>query len=78
MLSCDPPSGPHPKAAEACKDLDASEGKLERPTGTVCILIYAPVIAQAEGLWHGRPVSFKHTYGNDCELRAGTRSVFAF
>lgn len=77
-LHCDPAGGDHPRADAACADLDASQGRVDRESDTACILLYDPVEVRAEGVWHGRPVSFARQYGNTCELNARTGAVFAF
>ncbi|MFD5771123.1 SSI family serine proteinase inhibitor [Streptomyces sp. NPDC127049] len=77
-LHCDPAGGDHPRAASACSDLDASQGRVERASDTACTLLYDPVEVRAEGVWRGRPVSFTRQYGNTCELNARTGAVFAF
>ncbi|MFE1271435.1 SSI family serine proteinase inhibitor [Streptomyces sp. NPDC058758] len=77
-LRCDPAGGDHPRADEACADLDATQGRIDRESDTACILLYDPVEVRAEGVWHGRPVSFARQYGNTCELNARTGAVFAF
>jgi hypothetical protein len=41
-------------------------------------MIYAPVIAEAEGDWHGRQVRFRTQYVNGCDLAARTGSIFQF
>ncbi len=77
-LHCDPAGGDHPRAEAACADLNASQGRVERPSDRACTLLYDPVEVRAEGVWHGRPVSFSRQYGNTCELNARTGAVFAF
>ncbi|MGW0917099.1 SSI family serine proteinase inhibitor [Streptomyces sp. NPDC002784] len=79
VLECDPAGGTHPRSQQACTDLEASEGKIESLSGDqACTLLYAPVIATAEGTWRGRPVKFEQQYGNDCEMQARTRNIFKF
>ncbi|MFC5908827.1 SSI family serine proteinase inhibitor [Streptacidiphilus monticola] len=77
-LTCDPVGGTHPDPARACADLEASKGTLELPSDQACILLYSPVVATATGTWHGRAVNWKRRFGNDCELRVRTRSLFRF
>jgi hypothetical protein len=78
LLLCDPPQG-HPHAAQACAELAAADGRIDRiPAKDVfCPMIYAPVTAHARGQWNGRPVDFRETYSNACALGARTGSVFA-
>ncbi|WP_067822517.1 SSI family serine proteinase inhibitor [Actinomadura kijaniata] len=80
VLFCEPPRGGHPAAARACAELARSGGRFERaePFPTVCTLEYAPVVAEAEGTWRGRPVMFRREYPNQCALRAYTGTVFTF
>lgn len=78
-LACDPAGGSHPHATQACADLDRSRGRFEHePDGRACTLIYSPVVARAEGSWHGRPARFRREFPNDCVMRAHTDSVFTF
>jgi Subtilisin inhibitor-like len=78
-LSCDPPGGRHPDPARACSELDGSGGKFAHaPDGRMCTQIYAPVVAEAKGRWHGAPVSFHAHYANDCVMHSRTGTVFAF
>ncbi|OIJ63054.1 SSI family serine proteinase inhibitor [Streptomyces mangrovisoli] len=78
LLTCDPPRG-HARAADACAELATAHGDIAAlPTQDVmCPMIYAPVTAEARGRWHGRPVTYRHTFANRCELNARTGSVFA-
>ncbi|MFE7957582.1 SSI family serine proteinase inhibitor [Streptomyces sp. NPDC057413] len=79
LLRCDPPQG-HPRAAEACAQLatvDGGIGALPARKDAICTLVYAPVTAEAHGRWHGRPVTYRETFANRCEMRARTGAVFA-
>ncbi|MGY0070641.1 SSI family serine proteinase inhibitor [Streptomyces sp. QTS137] len=78
LLLCDPPQG-HPRAAEACEELAAADGRI---TGipardTYCPMVYAPVTAHARGQWRGQPVEYTKTFPNRCAMEARTGSVFA-
>ncbi|MFD0852427.1 SSI family serine proteinase inhibitor, partial [Actinomadura adrarensis] len=44
----------------------------------VCPMIYAPVLAEARGTWRGRPVRFRHEYGNGCVMTSRTGAIFRF
>ncbi|QXJ24165.1 serine protease [Actinomadura graeca] len=78
-LRCGPAGGDHPDAARACADLDENRGAFARsPDGRACTMIHAPVIARAEGRWHGRAARFRTEYGNECEMHARTGKIFAF
>ncbi|MEZ3179138.1 subtilase-type protease inhibitor [Streptomyces pimonensis] len=78
MLRCDPPRG-HRRAAEACAELAAVDGRIaDIPAkDLVCPMIFAPVTAHASGRWRGRPVDYTETFSNTCMLTARTGSVFA-
>lgn len=78
LLLCDPPQG-HPRAADACAELAAVNGRI---TGipardTYCPMVYAPVTAHAYGQWRGQPVEYTETFSNRCMMEARTGSVFA-
>ncbi|WP_433829308.1 SSI family serine proteinase inhibitor [Actinoplanes sp. CA-015351] len=79
-LTCDPVGGGHPKGAEACallRTIDADPARL--PAGDrMCILLYQPVTAELKGVWQGRDVSWRHTYGNTCEMNRATGVLFQF
>ncbi|HZF92958.1 SSI family serine proteinase inhibitor [Streptomyces sp.] len=78
LLLCEPPLG-HGRAAEACAQLDAANGDIRRipmRKGT-CPMVYAPVTAQARGMWQGRPVDYRETFSNACAMEAVTGALFA-
>ncbi|MFJ3585836.1 SSI family serine proteinase inhibitor [Streptomyces sp. NPDC090127] len=80
-LACRPTDGNHPAAETACEDLDLANGEFDKLTGNpdrACALVYEPVTATAVGTFDETPVSWKKTFGNSCELTAGTGTVFAF
>lgn len=79
-LECAPVGGRHPAGAKACATLAAAGGDPDRipPAHTMCMLIYAPVVAEVSGTWHGRSVAWRHRYGNTCEMRRATGVVFDF
>ncbi|MFC9886970.1 SSI family serine proteinase inhibitor [Streptomyces pilosus] len=78
LLSCDPPRG-HRRAADACAELDAVDGRIENiPAKEVfCPMVYAPVTARASGSWRGRQIEYTATFPNSCTLTARTGAVFA-
>ncbi|MHB9858239.1 SSI family serine proteinase inhibitor [Streptomyces sp. YIM S03343] len=78
LLMCDPPQG-HAHAADACAELEAASGDIGAVPHkeVICPMIYAPVTAQAEGVWNGKRVAYAHTFANTCEMTAHTRDVFA-
>ncbi|MFI0962655.1 SSI family serine proteinase inhibitor [Streptomyces sp. NPDC021080] len=78
LLLCDPPQG-HDHAAEACRQLAAARGDIDRiprETGAMCPMLYAPVTVSAYGRWDGRRVDYRHTFSNSCVMKAGTGAVF--
>ena len=81
-LECDPPGGSHPNAWAACVELHRARGNfdaladLQEPVN--CTMEYRPVVAEAHGTWHGKPVNWTREFGNDCTLLAATGSVFRF
>ncbi|OSC62284.1 serine protease [Streptomyces sp. 4F] len=79
LLLCDPPRG-HARAARACAELDAVNGRIaDIPLReTHCPMIHAPVTAQARGQWRGQPVEYTQTFSNDCVMAARTGAVFAW
>ncbi|MFG2085097.1 MULTISPECIES: SSI family serine proteinase inhibitor [unclassified Spirillospora] len=78
-LRCGPPGGGHPEAARACSELGESGGAFTHaPDGRMCTAVHSPVIAEAKGRWHGKPVRFRAGFGNDCAMRSRTGMVFAF
>jgi hypothetical protein len=80
-LYCDPTGGNHPYGVVACHDLDIARGdlgKLPGKPGKPCSGLFAPVQVIAMGEWRGMPVYFRHTYRNQCVLRASTGPVFEF
>ncbi|MCQ6554875.1 subtilase-type protease inhibitor [Streptomyces sp. C10-9-1] len=81
VLRCAPrPTGPHPEAAEACAELEAVDGDLDRLPGDArpCTKQYDPVTVSATGAWHGHPTAWHRTFANACELTATTGPVFRF
>ncbi|MEX3106564.1 serine protease [Streptomyces sp. V2] len=78
LLCNDVPQG-HAHAAEACAQLRAARGDIRAvpPQEIFCTLEYAPVTASARGQWNGRPVQYRETFGNKCEMTAKTGAVFA-
>jgi hypothetical protein len=80
LLRCDADGGTHTAATAACDDLRAVAGDVAALTTTdgICTREYAPVTATAIGLWQGRPLSYRATFANECELLLATGSVFEF
>ncbi|MER6080983.1 SSI family serine proteinase inhibitor [Streptomyces sp. NPDC001833] len=79
VLLCDPPQG-YSHAAETCAELAATGGDIGRLTpakDAMCPMVYAPVTAQASGQWNGRPIEYRETFPNSCQMAARTGPVFA-
>lgn len=78
LLLCDPPLG-HAHAAEACAELAAADGDIDRipPKKIFCTMIFAPVTVHAHGRWNGRLVDFQETYTSECVMNGRTGAVFA-
>ncbi|MFF4222557.1 SSI family serine proteinase inhibitor [Streptomyces abikoensis] len=80
-LVCPAAGGHHPRAAEACADLERAGGRpdqLPAVPGQVCTREDDPVVATADGAWHGATVSWRRTYPNPCLLEAATGAIFHF
>ncbi|MEC3953906.1 subtilase-type protease inhibitor [Nocardia sp. CDC153] len=82
LLICSPSVlGTHPATAAACDELNTAGGDFERLSGhpmRFCTMIYDPVTVAADGVWHGNPVSYRHTYPNKCQAENRSTYVFAF
>ncbi|MFD9789935.1 subtilase-type protease inhibitor [Streptomyces sp. NPDC059070] len=82
-LNCAPtPSGTHPAAVQACAELKHKGGDLAaitaaQPTG-VCTKEWRPTTVTADGVWDGKRVSYRYTFGNPCMKLAGQGVVFDF
>lgn len=79
-LTCGPPGGAHPKAAQACTALKKVGGKPAKlkPVKRVCTLEYAPITAQITGTWKGRTVAWSQRYPNRCDMLRSTGVLFDF
>ncbi|MFJ3696147.1 subtilase-type protease inhibitor [Streptomyces sp. NPDC090052] len=84
-LSCAPqPQGTHPASKAACAELKAVDGDLgvlgATPSDRECSFLWAPVTVTADGVWQGRRVAWRATYGNACQMDAALSgsSVFNF
>jgi hypothetical protein len=79
-LTCGPDAGGHPKPAETCALLGRAGGDPSKivPATTACYLLYSPVTAEVTGTWRGKPVAWKHRFGNACEMRRATGILFQF
>jgi hypothetical protein len=74
-LTCDPPGGTVPHAADACAALaKAAKAKGDpfapTPKGQMCTQIYGgPEVATVKGTWNGKPVDATFGRKNGCELK---------
>ncbi|MEU8385504.1 SSI family serine proteinase inhibitor [Streptosporangium sp. NPDC048865] len=78
-LGCNPVYGTHPYAAQACALLGRAQGNPAyiRLPWVGCPRQYDPVTVSATGTWNGRPVRYRRTFTNQCEVRAATGAVFS-
>jgi hypothetical protein len=79
-LHCDPAGGSHPAGAAACATLAAAGGDPGRipAAPTMCMMIYAPVLAEMSGTWRGKSIDWRHSFGNSCEMQRATGVLFTF
>jgi hypothetical protein len=64
---------------EACVVVNRVQGdltQLKPSQNTFCPMMFSPVTVTANGIWDGRYVYFKHTFGNACEMHSATGTVF--
>lgn len=69
-LTCDPPGGDHPDAADACAELAALEDPFAPvPPNLACTEIYGgPQRAKVTGTYRGEPVTAKFNRTDGCEI----------
>ena len=79
VLTCQPAGGTHQKARNACTELAKVGGRFAELQlgGGMCTMQYDPVTVTANGLWKGRKVAYRHTFGNACTLATTTGPVFS-
>ncbi|MFB7475737.1 SSI family serine proteinase inhibitor [Kitasatospora sp. NPDC056184] len=80
-LDCPPDAATtHPDPITACRLLDSVNGDLDRldVDPGVCTDLYDPYTVTAKGVYRGQPLSFQHTYGNQCVLLRTTGAFFDF
>ncbi|MGQ0846377.1 MAG: SSI family serine proteinase inhibitor [Sporichthyaceae bacterium] len=79
-LRCNPAAGSHPQKADACEQIAAAGGEFAKLAGrqnvAACAKIYLPVSVRADGLAEGKPVAYRRTFPNRCEMGVATGSVF--
>jgi hypothetical protein len=82
LLTCSPVvAGTHPDPVAACAELTAAGGDFEQLRGRpmlMCPMIWAPVTLAADGVWNGVPVSYRHTFPNQCGATNRSAAVFRF
>ncbi|MFE3455437.1 SSI family serine proteinase inhibitor [Nonomuraea sp. NPDC059194] len=82
LLTCEPYRvSTHPDPRKACADLEAAGGdpaEVEGDPAIRCTMHYDPVRATAFGRWDGRPIRYRHNFGNSCTMRLETGSLFSF
>jgi hypothetical protein len=80
VIKCDPASGVHPNAKKVCKTLTKVKGDPNRikPAKTICTLEYAPITAEATGIWKGKKVKWSKKFSNSCDMRRATGVLFTF
>ncbi|MEV5828848.1 SSI family serine proteinase inhibitor [Spirillospora sp. NPDC052242] len=72
-LTCDPPGGTHPKAAEACAALAKTADPFKPVTSEICTKIYGgPATATVQGTWRGRPIDTTFSREDGCQLHRWT------
>src|SRR5262245_28613051 len=65
-LTCDPPGGDHPKAADACAAIAKAKDPFKPVSkGQVCTQIYGgPEVATVRGTWNGKKIDARFGRGN--------------
>ncbi|MEU1307335.1 SSI family serine proteinase inhibitor [Streptomyces cinnamoneus] len=83
-LYCHPAGGTHPRAKEACEQLDGQTqwGKdlfAPVPKGQMCTMLYGgPERAHVSGTWAGRPVNADFNRKDGCETARWNRFSIVF
>lgn len=69
-LTCEPPGGTHPKAADACAALTKTKEPFKPvPKDQICTKIYGgPEIATVKGTWQGKEINTEFTRADGCQL----------
>ncbi|MER5323853.1 SSI family serine proteinase inhibitor [Streptosporangium roseum] len=79
LLVCDPPYGTHSSPVAACASLTRVGGDLARLRplpNLMCTMSYEPVTVAADGVWNGRTIHYRRTFGNSCSLAGTTGPIF--
>jgi hypothetical protein len=79
VLTCQPAGGTHRTARGACTELAKVGGRFAQLQlgGGMCTMQWDPVTVTASGLWKGRKVAYRHTFGNACALATTTGPDFS-
>ncbi|MFG2088852.1 MULTISPECIES: SSI family serine proteinase inhibitor [unclassified Spirillospora] len=74
-LTCEPPGGGHPKAAEACAALAKTKDPFKPvPKDQMCTKIYGgPEVATVKGTWNGKEIDTTFTRKDGCQLHRWTQ-----
>jgi len=79
VLNCPATSRGLRERDEACVVVNGVKGdltQLKPSQNTFCPMMFSPVTVTANGIWDGRYVDFKHTFGNACEMHSATGTIF--
>ncbi|GAA1277288.1 hypothetical protein Psi02_75860 [Planotetraspora silvatica] len=79
VLNCPATFGTLRERDEACVVVNRVNGdltQLKPSQNTFCPMMFSPVTVTANGIWDGRYVDFKHTFGNACEMHSATGTIF--
>ncbi|MBB6171370.1 hypothetical protein HNR23_001430 [Nocardiopsis mwathae] len=79
-LICNPNTGDHSRADEACAAIRTAEGRFEAipPRDAACTLEYRPVPMEVFGVWDGTPIHYARTFGNPCLVGVEAAGIFDF
>jgi hypothetical protein len=78
-LTCDPTGGTHPRAKEACAEIDAASGKIAAiPPSGGCLDYWDPVLIGVTGRWRGEEVLFSDFESNPGCAAVSHGQVFQF
>ncbi|MEU1282195.1 subtilase-type protease inhibitor [Streptomyces sp. NPDC005805] len=82
-LDCAPAArGSHPAPRAACAELRAQAGRFEATVtpdpDIACTRQWDPVTVTADGVWEGKRVAYRHTFGNPCMKGTAKGVLFGF
>ncbi|GLY93444.1 SSI family serine proteinase inhibitor [Actinoplanes sp. NBRC 103695] len=80
VVTCVPDSDVHPNAKKVCKTLVKVNGDpgAIKPAPVMCTLEYAPITAEAKGIWEGKKIAWSKKFSNTCDMRRATGVLFTF